>query len=336
VATTGDIPNAASGIFMRGYVTDAPEIDLQNSVDFDEVRTIARGTATESDCDGVGTVGLYTNVGGGWDPIGIAGTGNRLNLGLFDFWDDFTQAPDTIITYNGNPVTNTITGDPLLRNDFNGVIYFEGDGRVLGTMDGVSAHSITVYCTDDAIMDGDIVTGHTGFDPITRLPTTGGDPVNIGIVASDYVYVGNVSRVVQFDVAMMAVGANWRALDSSTGAHPAYVGPPRDLDMDGLFGEAPWNHDPDPGTGWNEAVITAGTWVININGPIITHDGGSAAPWSNGAITAAATGPTRRYNYDLDVTEFPPPCYPVPLNLWIDVSWTEIFEADETLWSHLP
>lgn len=330
VATTGDIPNAAAGIFMRGYVTDAPQIDLGNSVDFDEVREVARGIAADNDCGGQGVVGLYQNPGGGWNPLGLAG--NTIDVGDFDFYDLLTQPGDTVVAYAGNPVVNTLTGNPLLRADFNGIIFFEGDAHVYGTMDGKSARSITIFATNRVHMDGDIVAGHTGFNPITGLPNSGGDPVNIGLVCRDDVRLGDVPRVVQFDVAMMSVEGNWRANNGGTGSHPTYVGPPRDLDMDGVI-EAGINNDPIPGDGWQEMAIDSNTWCLNINGPIITHDGGSAAPWSG---IGGAPGPTRRYNYDLDVTEFPPPCYPVPLNLWIDVSWTEVFEAETPLWDLLP
>ena len=76
--------------------------------------------------------------------------------------------------------------------------------------------------------------------------------------------------------------------------------------------------------------------MLNITGPIITKYGGSAGPWVNGTVLSNADGRTRRYNYDLDITEYPPPCFPVPLNLWKDVSWTEIFDVRDDLASHLP
>jgi hypothetical protein len=334
VATAGDIPNAAAGIFMRGYVTDAPPIDLENSVDFNEMRDMARGIAAENDCDDVGNVGLYTNLSGGSDPIGIGSTGGVLVLHAFDFKDGTTSPPDTIISYNGDPVENTLTGLPLRAEDFNGIIFFEGDAHVKGVADGVSARCMSIFATDDVFADSSVVTGHTGFDPITRLPDGTGDPVNVGLIGSDYFYLGPCPRIVQVDAAIMAVHANWRAYDSSTGAHPLPPGPV-DLDMDGVI-ETPINHDPDPGTGWDEVNLTNDHWVLNINGPIITYNGGSAAPWSNSAIVDAADGPTRRYNYDMDMSEYPPPCYPVPLNLWVDVSWTEILETESALEDNLP
>ena len=38
----------------------------------------------------------------------------------------------------------------------------------------------------------------------------------------------------------------------------------------------------------------------------------------------------------MDMTEYPPPCFPVPLNLWKDVSWTEIFDLSGSLAGNLP
>ncbi len=76
--------------------------------------------------------------------------------------------------------------------------------------------------------------------------------------------------------------------------------------------------------------------MLNINGGIITMGTGSAAPWNNTNVLNNASGPTRRYNYDMDLTSYPPPCFPVPLNLYKDVSWTEIFEVRDPLANHLP
>jgi len=336
VATTGDIPNASAGIFMRGYVTDAPQVDLENSVDFADMRNRAKGIGPDPSCKGVGSVGLYQNPAGGWDPMNLASTGNTLVLHKLDFYNTTSIPGDTLVNYNGVPVDNVVTGQPLRANEFNGIVFFENDAHVKGHVQGVSGRCMTIFATDDVFADSSIVCGTKGFDPVTRLPNGSGDPVNIGLVGSDYFYLGPVPRICQIDAALMAVNANWRAFDSSTAAHPPYLIPPVDLDMDGIFGENPFNHDPDPNTGWNEQALTANHWVLNINGPIITSDGGSAAPWSNGAIVGGAPGPTRRYNYDLDITQFPPPCYPVPLNIWLDVSWTELFDAEGDLVDFLP
>lgn len=325
VAAHGIVRNASQGIFHKGWSDSAAQIDLQASVDFADVRARTQGVASECDCDGVGRVGLYM----GWDPlrIGVNGTidFSRFN---FNYYDPGISA-DTLIAYDGAALRDTTTGSWLRAADFNGIIFYEGDGHVRGRLDGLSGRSLSIYATDDVIVEGDIWTGHAGFDPGTLLPNGAGDPVNLGLIANNYVYIGNTPRILNIDAALMAVNHNWRAINTSTSAHPVAPVGNYDLDLDGIFGESPRNNDPDPGTGWDEVITAANqsiTWVLNINGPIITYDGGSAAPWTNASIVAAATGPTRRYNYDLDIVDYPPPCFPVPLNLWKDLSWAEVFE----------
>jgi PilX N-terminal len=335
VAAVGDIPNANAGIFHRGYVTDAQAIDLENSADFALNRERARGIATDCSCEGKGEVGLYFNIGGGVDPLGIGG--GSLNFSNFDFCELTLNPPDTVITYAGAPVINTVTGATLRANEFNGIIFFESDAPVEGTLDGKSARNVTVFATDDILITDNIRTGHLGWDSATGLPTGGGDPVNAGLVAYDYIYIDRYTpRVLQIDAALMATRNNWRVNGGGTADHPIAGPGPLDLDIDGITGETPVNHDPSAGSGWDELNINANTWVLNINGPIITKNGGSAYPWNASSVLSAASGPTRRYNYDLDVTDFPPPCYPVPLNLWKDVSWTELFETENSLASYLP
>ncbi len=335
VAAVGDIPNAAYATFHRGYVTDAEPLDLENSVDFAAVRQRARGQLSACDCEGLGEVGIYINVGGGVDPLALGV--NPLDLSRFDFCNTTLAAPDTVITYNGNAVLHGVTGQRLQRDEFNGMIFFENDASVKGTLDGRSGRSLSIYATDDVIVCDNIVTGHTGFDPATGSPNGSGDPVNLGLVAYDYVYLHrNTPRVLRIDAALMACHANWRVLGGTIADHPVAGPGPLDLDLDGLSGETPYNNDPNPGEGWNEAIITSATWVLNINGPVITYDGGSAWPWNDASVLSGASGPTRRYNYDMDVTEFPPPCFPVPLNLWKDVNWTEVFDAESPLADHLP
>ncbi len=335
VAAVGDIPNANYAIFHRGYVTDAQQIDLGNSADFNLMRDKARGIAATCDCEGIGSVGIYVNPGGGADPLGT-GAG-AVDLGLFDYYDTVVGAPDTCITFNGAAVTNTVTGQPMRSSEFNGILFFEGDGRVEGTLNGRSGRNLSVFATDDIIVTDNIETGHTGFDPGTGAPNGSGDPVNVGLIAYDYVYLDRYTpRVLTIDAALMSCTENWRCIGGYVSDHPVAGPGPLDLDLDDIEGETPYNNDPTPGMGWDELNITSATWVLNINGPIITHDGGSAWPWNDSSVLAGASGPTRRYNYDMDITEYPPPCFPVPLNLWKDVSWTEIFETDSTLASYLP
>lgn len=327
VAATNGITNKSEAIFHKGYTDSATAVDLQASVDFDDIRNRVRGSASECDCEGIGRIGIYMDD----DPLGV-GTNGTVDFSLFDFtWPD-PGSGDTIVTYGGVAVPDASTGNPLLAADFNGLIFYEGDGYVRGTLDGVGGRNISLWATDDIFIQDDIVTGHTGYDPVTRLPNDSGNPVNVGLIAADYIYMGTISRVATIDAALMAVASNWRVWDTSTGAHPPVAPGNYDLDQDGIIGESPLNNDPGIGQGWDEIITGANqniTWVLNINGPIITHDGGSAYPWNAAGVLAAATGPTRRYNYDHDITDFPPPCFPVPLNLWIDQAWAELYEAEE-------
>jgi hypothetical protein len=335
VWVTGQVNNQAGGDFMQGYTEFAPEIDLQNSVDFDEIADVARGTAAESACEFIGNRGFFLDPPS-WDPIGITATGGELDLSLFDFYDTTTVPGDTTITYNGFSCINTGTGLAMKLSEFNGVLFFEDDAHVRGTANGVSGRSLSIYARDDVYVEGDIITGTTGFDPITRAPTGAGDPVNIGLIGQYYVYLGDVPQIIQVDAAIMAVRRNWRARNPSLAAHPPVLVGPVDLDMDGIAGETPVNHDPDPGTGWDEMNLTADHWVLNLNGPLITYDGASAVPWSSGTVEAAASGPTWKYRYDHDVREFPPPCFPDPLNYWKQVTWSEILDGDNPIEALLP
>ncbi len=336
VTVTGDINNPTGAEFMRGFTEHAPEIDILGSVDFDEIADQARGSGTRSACEYGGAVGLYVNLPT-TDPIGISSTGDWLNLSLFDFHDTTTSPGNTIITYNGVPCENVTTGAPLRLEDFNGIIFFARDAHVFGTMDGRSGHSMSIYADRDVYVEGSIYTGTTGFDAGTGAPNGTGDPVNLGLIGHYYVYLGDVPQIVQIDAAIMAVRRNWRARNPGMSAHPPMLTGPVDLDMDQIVGETPVNHDPDPFTGWDELNLTTDHWVLNLNGPLITYDGASAVPWSSGTVEGIAAGRiTWQYNYDHDIREFPPPCFPNPLNSWKRVSWREIFDGEGDLASHLP
>lgn len=339
VSVVDDIPNAPCGDFFRGYVTDAEPIDLENSFSWTDIRNKARGLGADNACERKGNIGIYISLPG-TDPLRLATQGapdqNVLVVDRFDFQDLVTAPPDTIVRYNGQVVLNPLTGQALRTHDFNGIVFFEGDGTLRGTMDGVSAHNLTLYATDDIFVRNNLVTGHTGYDPVTRLPDQTGDPVNIGLVAEDYIYMhANSPRILRVDAMLLSRTSNWAGLGSEAD-HPVGGPGPLDLDQDGIFGESPVNNDPVAGEGWNELTITANHWILNINGGIVTIGTGSAAPWNNTNVLNNASGPTRRYNYDLDLTSYPPPCFPVPLNLYKDVSWTEIFEVRSPLASHLP
>ncbi len=363
VFAVGTIPNAAYGTFFRGYVTGADTIDLSNSFDWTDMRNKARGLAAGSNaCERRGSVGIYFNLGT-VDPLLLNGQGvpntGVLRLDQFDFHNTTLAPPDTVITYGGTAVMNTVTGQRLKAREFNGIIFFENDANVKGKMDGVSARNITIFATRYIYVRGDIITGHTGFNPVPPHPAdNSGDPNNIGLVAESWIIVHKtVNRILRIDAALLSRTATWgfnagvqsAAITVPTpqpaagpptfpaGCYPSMAGTqPLDLDLDNITGETPRNNDPSPGEGWNENLITADTWVLNITGPIITTGSGDAYPWNNATIISRAAGSTRRYNYDMDMTDFPPPCFPVPLNLYNDVSWTEIFEVRSPLASHLP
>ncbi len=338
VYVVGDIPNVDCAEFFRGYVTGADTIDLSNSFDWSEVRNKVRGLGADNSCEGRGSVGIYISLPG-TDPLGLHSQSSPdtdvLLLHQFDFVNTTLVPGDTVVTYRGAAVPNPVTGTTLRARDFNGLIYFNGTGNLRGAADGVSGRSLTVYCTSTCIVRSDIISGHTGFDPVTRLPNGSGDPVSVGLVAETYIGLhANTPRVLRIDAALLSRTSNWRGLGIRSD-HPVAGPGPLDLDLDGIFGETPHNDDPVPGEGWDEQTITEDTWVLNINGPIITQTGGDANPWNDSYVLSHASGPTRRYNYDMDITTSPPPCYPVPLNLWKDVSWTEIFETRQPLASYL-
>jgi len=101
-----------------------------------------------------------------------------------------------------------------------------------------------------------------------------GNPVNLGLVAKDKVYIHpETPRQLVIDAALLARDGSWYALGDNL-SHPD-------------------EYD--------------SSWQLTINGPIITAVGGSAGPWS-------AYGGTREYNYDEDILSNPPPNFPVPLN----------------------
>jgi hypothetical protein len=343
VSVTDDIPNAACADFFRGYVTDAEPIDLQNSFAWADVRAKARGLGADNACEKHGNIGIYISLPG-TDPLALAGQANPntnvLVFERFDFCNTALASPDTVVTYGGNAVINPQTGQVMRTHDFNGIIFFENSATVRGTLDGVSAHSITLYATNDIYCRNNIVTGHKGFDPITRLPDNTGDPINLGLVAEDYIYMHtNCPRVMRVDAMILSRTSNWSG-QGNEADHPMAALGALDLDLDGLVGETPVNDDPTDGEGWDEIIADAtdqqNTWVLNISGGIITMGTGNAAPWNNSNVLNNASGPTRRYNYDMDLTSFPPPCFPVPLNLYKDVSWSELLDARGSLAAQLP
>jgi hypothetical protein len=335
VSAVDVVKNVESGIFHKGYEEGVTPIDITTTIDFDAVRNRVRGLLEDCSCEGVGDVGIYFNLPGALDPLGIGAA--PLNLSLFDFYDTTTQPPKTIITYNGVPVTNTLTGGALEASQFNGMIFFEDDAPLLGTLDGRSGRSISIFAADEVLIYGDIITGHNGFDPATGLPDGTGEPVNVGLIGCDEVYFDmNTCRVLRVDGAFFSCTANWRVSGGGIADHPVAGPGPLDLDLDGIWGETPVNHDPGPGEGWDELNITADTWVLNLTGPMISFDDGRPWPWDDPAIIAAASGPTLRFHWDPDIIAYPPPCFPVAFGRFVTGSWEELFDAESPLASYLP
>lgn len=339
VRARGHVPQANCGQFQDGYEEDTRHIQLEQSFDWDEIRSKARGFAANSSCEGKGAIGLYIALDG-IDPLGLAAQAGDdagvVILDRFDFVNTELAPGDTVITYNGEEVYNTITGQGLRRSDFNGIIFFEGIGRVKGTLDGVSAYSLSVFATNELIIMGDIIRGHEGFDPVTRLPDGSGNPVTCAVVAENEVTFWQYTpKVLRMDTAIFSRNGKWRGT-GGVGEHPDAGPGPLDLDIDGISGESPVNNDPDPGLGWDEMEIDSHTWVLNFDGPIITKLQGDAYPWNSNHVIAQAQGPTYRHNYSLDYEEFPPSCFPLPANVWMEKTWTEIFEVRSSLASHMP
>ncbi len=339
VSVAGSVASPGCGDFYKGYEEGVDPIDLPGSLSWDIIRDKVHGTGSDNACEGRGVVGIYENLPG-TDPLNLhtqaAPDLDVLVFDRFDFMNLTIAPPDTVITYGGAPVMNTLTGQPLRRGDFNGIVMFEGDAKVRGSLDGVSAYRVSVFGSGNVLIENDVIAGHTGFDPITRLPNNSGNPVTTSLVAEGYVAMDDGSpRVLRIDAALFAHTANWKAI-GGPGQHPPVLTGPLDLDLDGIWGETPHNNDPTPGEGWDEANPTEKFWVLNMRGPIITATQGDANPWTSDPVLGEASGLTFRYEYDQDYMTFPPPCFPFPINVWHDVSWTEVFEVRNPLADYLP
>lgn len=334
-----EIENAVSAVFHRGYFEYAELIDLKNSVDFDALRSRTRGLLSVCDCEGRGQVGIYCDLKAGSFPImSLAGLPmppvvSEINLSSFDFLDGDASPGDTLVTYAGYPIRHAVSGKALRSDEFNGLVFCEGELFVKGSLDGKSGRNLTLVASDDIYVMNDIITGHTGYDLGTGVPTGTGEPVNLGLVAKKWIKIyKSTPRILRVDATLLSVEESWKA-EGSTDDHPAATVSVYDLDLDGIAGESPVNDDPYPGRGWDEQQITEATWMLNFTGPIITWKRGDAGPWKDAKVLAAASDMTRRYNYDLDIQSYPPPCFPVPINLWNELSWSELHDTQRDLLS---
>ncbi|MBD3235708.1 MAG: hypothetical protein GF330_03295 [Candidatus Eisenbacteria bacterium] len=359
------VRNPQSAVFHRGYSEYADLIDLPNSVDFAHLRSRARGLLTRCDCEGRGEVGIYFDLGAGSFPL-IATevsasktfssafdddddddddddggnlpalpTIEELDLGEFDFFDAHTRPGDTLVTYAGVEIRNPLTNDPLRAAEFNGLLFCEGDLPLKGRLDGKSGRCLTIVANHEIHITGDLICGHTGYDLKTGLPTGTGEPVNLGLVARRWIRISpGTSRILRIDAALLSVNESWLA-EGDLADHPAAAMTVHDLDLDGIAGESPVNDDPYVGRGWDELNITADTWVLNFTGPLITWKRGDSGPWKDPDVLAKASDMTRRYSYDLDIQSYPPPCFPVPINLWKELSWSEVRDTQRELLSYV-
>ena len=156
VLVGGVINNYSNGIFHGSVTQGATPIDLQMSVDLTYYSNLAQGNIT-----GAGT-GIYQS------------SSSTIDFSLFDF-----SGP--IPKYNGNNLTD----------DFNGVIYIEGDAYVKGTLEG---GSITVIASDDIVVEdhvrtSNMATGWTQTNSITFNSPAGVEDIKTvsidSIVTSD-------------------------------------------------------------------------------------------------------------------------------------------------------
>lgn len=340
------VQNPESAIFHRGCFTNVNPIDLQNSVSMSSLRDCARGLLSLPDADGDGAVGIYCDLGTGTFPFmptaaelgGPVSTPalTELDLGLFDFVDMTTAPGETLVTYSGYRLVNALSGEVLRSSEFNGLIFCEGDAPIKGVLDGKSGRCLTLAASDEIVIRGDIIAGHTGFDVATQAATGTGDPVNLALIAeNDIAVAATAPRILRVDAALLSRSGGWRC-DGTIAEHPPVAAVALDLDLDGVTGETPCNNDPYVGVGWDERVITEYTWVLNFTGPLITYTSGMSGAWVNTLVTAAASGPTRRRNYDLDFQIYHPPYFPRPVNLWKEQSWSEIRDCERDLAAFLP
>ena len=301
VYAVGDIPNAACGTFFRGYVTDADTIDLSNSFNWTDMRNKARGLAAgATPASGGGRVGIYVNLAAD-DPLGLhaqaAPNTGVLRLDRFDFHNTTLDPPDTVITYRRQRrCLNTVTGRACAPSEFNGIVFFENDANVKGTMNGVSGaqhhrlrHPLHHRPRGHHHRPHRIRSGDPAAQQLRRpgQPRTGGGEL-------DHDPQDTSAAILRIDAALLSRTANWGFPSVHLPGHeaarlPGHVGPgPLDLDLDGIIGETPVQQRPRAGRrAGTRSVITADTWVLNINGPIITSVTGDACPWNNASSSAA-------------------------------------------------
>jgi len=125
-------------------------------------------------------------------------------------------------------------------------------------------------------------------DTTVTVDSCSGDPVNIGLVAKNRLFIHqNTQKQLTLDAAILARDNNWSAL--------------------GTASDHPNGYD-------------ANIWDLTINGPIITKKGGDAGPWM--------TNGKRYYRYDMDMVENAPPYFPIPADWWLLAYWKHLKESE--------
>ena len=295
---------------------------------------------------------------------------STIDFSLFDF-------SGSVPKYDGNNLTE----------DFNGVIFVNGDAYVKGTLEG---RSITVIASDDIVITDHVRTGNTAeswtrTNPPTVFNTAKGE-CQVEIIDLDDIVTEetNVIKVrtsgrkwneIQMSLYIndgcqgetslvrepgspneqMAVISNLPEYDASStysveiwyysdgvGANPTwvcgYTGAPNNIGL--VAKDKVYIHPETPRQLFIDAALLARdntwqalgdssthpsgndpSWKLTITGPIITAVGGSAGPWSS-------YGGIRNYNYDEDITSYPPPHFPVPFGGWQRLYWKEIKPKD--------
>jgi len=145
-----------------------------------------------------------------------------------------------------------------------------------------------------------------------NLETAAGNPVNLALCATNSIYLAtDAPRVLTVDAALFCRDGNWSPQSSTYWAcHGVW-----DLDQDGQT-QAP------NGDGWDERNVSDTTWMLTINGPIITNSPGTAGIWASQG--SSLNKGTRHYNYSRDILDYPPPSFPIMMSQWQVFCWREV------------
>ena len=184
-----------------------------------------------------------------------------------------------------------------LPDDFNGVFYWDGYNKV-HVKGHLTGQSISIFSDYDIIIDGSITTGSDAD----------GMPVNLGLISDERVlwsqYIHSIFNV---DAGIFAANSRHH------GTYSAGYGT-EDTDYS--------TYNPDYNDSHGSSGETANPpWYFRIYGPIIVNLGGDNGGWIKyGALTGQTT---RSFNYDVDISTFPPP-FPIVEGVLLTLSHREI------------